>query len=116
MIIHIYFRLFSSCITQPGLEFKFKSNRYKQIMPRPIDFKSLDSSSKYVTIHFALIFFYFGIFFFVAFSSVGYMGFKMTTRFLVAKLLYNCLCPSVRPYVRPYVRPSGLGENVIFKL
>ena len=27
--------------------------------------------------------------------------------FLVAKLLYNYLCPSVRPSVRPYVRFSG---------
>ncbi len=38
--------------------------------------------------------------------------------FLVAKLLYNYLCPSVCPYVRPSVRLSlrlsDLGGNVIF--
>ncbi len=34
-------------------------------------------------------------------------------RFLVAKLLYNYLCPSVCPYVRPSVR-HNLGGNVIF--
>ena len=49
-------------------------------------------------------------------NRFNYKGFLII--FLVAKLLYNYLCPSVRlsvcPYVRPSVRPSGLGGNVIF--